>query len=144
MLAETQALAMDRTALPANDPYAVLGFVQRMHQARSPRSGPFITIFEVGGGDPAMNGSFIYLRIEHNERSLVWRTGLNVRSVNKVTFGSGNAVVLSVEEDFMDSKSAIVRRTATYRAVFHMDDGELLDTVTLEKDTAGAGGKQAP
>jgi len=83
-----------------------------------------------------MNGSLIYLRIDHNERSFVWKTGLNVRSVKKMSFGSGNAVLLRVDEDFMNSKSAIDHRTATYRLFFHLDGDMLRDTVTIENDVA--------
>jgi len=136
MLAATQALAKDLTALPGNDCYSILASVQAMHRGQFSRSGPDIIVFEVGGGDPAMNGSSIYLRIDHNERSLVWKTGLNVRSVKMMSFGSGNTVLLRVEEDFMNSKSAIVQRTATYRLFFHLDDGMLRDTVIIENDVA--------
>ena len=136
MLVATQVLAKDHTALPGNDCYAVLASVQAMHQGQFSRSGPSITVFEVGGGDPAMNGSFLYLRIDHHERSFVWKTGLNVRSVKKMSFGSGNAILLRVDEDFMNSKSAIVHRTATYRLFFHLDDDMLRDTVTIENNVA--------
>jgi len=133
----TRALAMDRIALPDNDPYAALASVQKMHQAQNTGSGPFITVFEVGGGDPAMNGSFIYLRIEHNERSYVWKTGLNVRAVKRISLNPGNAVLLRTEEDFMDSKSAIASRPAAYRIIFHLNNGELQNTVTVEKNVKG-------
>ncbi len=127
-----QLLAAERAALPENDRYAVLANVQAMHRARCPGSSPCVTVFEVGGGDPAMNGAFLYLRLEHNDRSFVWKTGLNVRRVLKMSVGPGDVVVLRVSQDEMDSRSAIVQRTKTYRIRYHLDGDVLRDAVTVE------------
>ncbi len=133
-----QLLAAERAALPENDRYAVLANVQAMHRARCPGSSPCVTVFEVGGGDPAMNGAFLYLRVEHNDRVFVWKTGLNVRRVQKMWVGSGNVVVLRVSRDEMDSRSAIVQRIKTYRVRFHLDGDTLRDSVSVEGGEAAA------
>ncbi|MBI4807056.1 MAG: hypothetical protein HY795_17720 [Desulfovibrio sp.] len=132
-----KTLAQECTPLPESDRYTVLAYLQAMHQGQYSRTGPSIKVFEVGGGDPAMNGSFIYLRIDHNDRSFVWNTGLNVRSVKRMSFGSGNAILLRVDEDFMNSNAAIVHRTATYRLLFYLDGGVLRNTVTLDGGVPG-------
>jgi hypothetical protein len=134
-------LAQERPALPESDRYAVLADIQAMRQGQYSRSGPSITVFEVGGGDPAMNGSFVYLRIDHFDRAFVWKTGLNVRGVKKMIFAPGNAILLRVQEDFMDGKGTIVTRDAEYTIRFKTGGGALQDKVTVESG-AGALGKK--
>lgn len=138
-LASNQAQALSSTALPGNDKYSLLSTVQAMHKGKCSASGPDITVFEVGGGDPAMNGAFIYLRIDHNENSLVWKTGLNVRTIKKISFALGNTILIQAEEDFMDSKSAIKSRIAAYKILFFLDGDTLKNSLTIEKNGLSTG-----
>jgi hypothetical protein len=126
-----KALAQKYTPLPDNDRYSVLAHIQAMHQGEYSRSGPSIKVFEVGGGDPAMNGSFIYIRIDHNDRSFVWKTGLNVRSVKKMSFATGHSILLLVDEDIFDTNAAIRSRAQSYTIQFHLDNDELQNTMTI-------------
>lgn len=127
-----QSMAFDSKVLPQNAAYSILSSVQAMYQGEYSRSGPFITVFEIGGGDPAMNGAFIYLRIVYNERSFVWKTWLNVRSVKQLSFLPNNVILLRVDEDVMDSNHSITQRSAIYKISFAIDKDDLMDIINVE------------
>lgn len=126
------AAAGQRTALPENDRFAVLSSVIWFGRAASPGQGPQVKVLGVGGGDPAMNGTFVYVCIEHGEKSLVWPTELNVREIRRVRVLPGNRIVLDVAVDRMDGASSIVTGKARYVVRFFVDGDVLRDRVTVE------------
>ncbi|MHC1790603.1 hypothetical protein [Solidesulfovibrio sp.] len=135
LMATNQALALRCTALSGDDRYSVLNTVQAMHQAKIQNQGPLITVFEIGGGDPAMNGSFLYLRIEHNDQVFVWETGLNVRSMQQLSTGPGNTIVIRAKEDFLDGNNMIQSRGVAYKISFYLKNDILEDAISIEKST---------
>lgn len=139
LVSANQALALRCTALSGDDRYSVLNTVQAMHQARIQRQGPLITVFEIGGGDPAMNGSFLYLRIEHNDQVFVWKTGLNVRSVLQLSTGPGNTLAIRAKEDFFDGNNMVRSRTVAYKISFYFNDDTLEDAISIENSTGSPG-----
>lgn len=140
LVAANQAFALRCTALPGDDRYSVLDSVQAMHQARMPRQGPLLTVFEIGGGDPALNGSFLYLRLDHNDQVFVWKTGLNVRSVQQLSTGPGNTFVIRAKEDFFDGNNRIRSREVSYKINFHLTNDMIQDVISVETSTESHGG----
>lgn len=139
LIATNQALAFRCAALPDDDRYSVLNTVQAMHHARLPHQGPLLTVFEIGGGDPAMNGSNLYLRIEHNDQVFVWKTDLNVRSVHQLTLGPGNTLVIRAKEDFFDANNMVRSRAVAYTISFFLNNDTLEDTISIENSTGASG-----
>lgn len=127
------ALAVERLAASDGEKLSILKSVQSMHRGGYSDAGPDIRVFEIGGGDPAMNGAFLYLCIEHNEKSYVWETKLNVRNIYKITYAKGNRIVLAVHEDYFGKNNKIASRSSTYQFQFFIDKDVLQDTLTLEK-----------
>ena len=128
-----QAMAIERIALTDAAPYSILSSVLSFYRAAYSESGPEIKIFGVGGGDPAMNGEFVYVSIEYNSEAFVWETGLNVHAIQKIYFAPDNTILIDVKEDFMSKESAISSRKQTYRINFYIDKDTLQKKVTLEK-----------
>ncbi|GFK92925.1 hypothetical protein NNJEOMEG_00753 [Fundidesulfovibrio magnetotacticus] len=126
------AAARSVEALPESDGYALLASVQAMHRAQCPSDGPSVIVFETGGGDPAMNGAFLYLRLDLAERSFVWKTGLNVRRVLGLSCGPGDSVLILAEEDAMDARQNIVTRQTAWRVRFALERGNLRPVVAVE------------
>ena len=139
LVAANQALALRCTALSGDDRYSVLNTVLAMHHARIPRQGPLLTVFEIGGGDPAMNGSFLYLRIEHNDQVFVWKTGLNVRSVQQLSAGPGNSLAIRAKEDYFDGNNMIRSRSVAYTISFFLINDTLEDAISIENNTKSLG-----
>jgi hypothetical protein len=127
------AMALERISPTSNESIRILSSVLSFHRGEYSSSGPEIKIFEIGGGDPAMNGAYIYVCIDSGQKVLVWKTGMNVRSLDKITYAPGNVIMLDVNEDFMDKNASIVNQKATYRMQFNIVGGVLQDTLVLEK-----------
>jgi hypothetical protein len=111
---------------------SILASVLSLHQRQYSGSGPSIRIFEIGGGDPAMNGALIYICLSHGEKTYLWKTGLNVREIKKITLSPGNRIMLRVHEDQMGADGVISHRITTYQFQFRIDDGVLQNTLFLE------------
>jgi hypothetical protein len=131
LTAPYKVLAVDRFAATETDRISVLGAVQAFYRGEYSQTGPAIKLFEVGGGDPAMNGSFINICIDHNAKVYVWETGLNVRSIQKIRFNPGNTILLDVLEDVMDTNSAIVSHKKTYQVEFYIDNDVLQNRLSV-------------
>lgn len=125
--------AVERTALTEKDNYAFLASVLAFFHGTYGTDGPEIKIFEIGGGDPAMNGAFIYVCITRNEDSFVWKTGLNVRDIRKITFLPGNTISLNVNEDYMRKDSTIANRKKIYSIRFFIQNDTLQDKIAVEE-----------
>lgn len=123
----------EKNALTDRDAYTLLAKVEAMHRLDRPREELAVRVFELGGGDPAMNGARLFVRIDHKNVSRVWSTGLNVRRVRKVAFAQESVLFLTVDEDSMDERSRIVLRSAVYSLRFRIKDGALGDGLTVEK-----------
>ncbi|MYL84343.1 hypothetical protein GTA51_14520 [Desulfovibrio aerotolerans] len=128
-----QAMAIERMALTNTAQYSILSSVLSFYRGAYSESGPEIKIFGVGGGDPAMNGVFVYVSIEYNSEAFVWETGLNVHAIQKISFAPDNIILVDVKEDFMSKESAISSRKQTYQIKFYIDKDTLQKKVTLEK-----------
>lgn len=126
------ALAEERTALDDKDRYAVLASVLSFTRLDAAPPGPAVKLFGVGGGDPAMNGTFVFVCMEYNERQWVWKTGLHVRAIRKARALPGNRIRLEVDQDFMDNGTTIVSRRKTYQLRFYPADGVLQNRLTVE------------
>jgi len=133
LLLPNHANAAEELVASDNEKYSILASILSMHQRQYQGSGLDIKIFEIGGGDPAMNGSFIYICMAHAEKSYIWKTGLNVREISKIDVKSGNRIMLHVNEDYMNTQGAISSRRSTYQIQFRMDAGVLQHTLVLEK-----------
>ena len=128
-----QAMAIERMALADAAQYSILSSVLSFYRGAYSESGPEIKIFGVGGGDPAMNGEFVYVSIEYNSEAFVWETGLNVHAIQKISFAPGNIILIDVKEDFMSKESNISSRKQTYQVKFYVDKDVLQKKLTLEK-----------
>lgn len=132
LAAPTPAMAEDRMALGDNDRYAVLASVLSFIRLDYAPSGPAVKLFGVGGGDPAMNGAFVYVSMEYNETQWTWETGLNVRTIRKASALPGNRIRLEVDQDFMENGTSIVSRRKTYQLRFVLVDDVLQNRLTIE------------
>jgi len=128
----SQALALRCTALSGDDRYSILYTVQAMHQAKIQRQGALITVFEIGGGDPALNGALLYIRIEHNDQAFVWKTGLNVQSIQQLSTGPENTLDIRAKEDFLDSNNMVISREVSYKIHFYLNNDILEDAIFVE------------
>lgn len=128
-----QAMAIERVALTDAAKYSLLSSVLSFYRGAYSESGPEIKIIGVGGGDPAMNGVFVYVSIEYNSEAFVWETGLNVHDIQKIVFAPGNVVLIDVKEDIMNKDSTISSRKQTYQVKFYIDNDTLQKKLTLEK-----------
>jgi hypothetical protein len=134
MVTPSQAMTVERMAATENGKFSILSSVLSFYHREYSPSGPEIKIFELGGGDPAMNGAFIYISIDYNSNALVWETGLNVRNIQKISFVPGNKVLIEVKEDFMNSNSSMVSRKKTYKIQFYIDNDVLQHKLTIESN----------
>jgi len=135
LAAASQASALRCTALSGDDRYSILNTVQAMHQVRSQRQGPLITVFEIGDGDPALNGSFLYIRIKYNGLAFFWKTGLNVHSIQKLSAPPENTLNIRAKEDFFDSNNKVKSREVIYKISFYLNNDTLGDTISIENRT---------
>jgi hypothetical protein len=133
ILTPRQAKALERVALSNNERLSILSSILSFYRAEYSVRGPEVKIFEVGGGDPAMNGAFVYVCIDYNSKSLVWETGLNVRNIQKISFAPGNIIQIDVKEDFMNKDTSIIIRKATYKVKFYIDSDVVINKLTIEK-----------
>jgi len=133
LAAPYKVLAVDRFAAPETDRISVLGAVQAFYRVEYSQTGSTIKLFEVGGGDPAMNGSFIDICMDHNATVFVWETGLNVRRIQKIRINPGNTILVDVLEDVMDANAAIVSRAKTYQVKFYIVNGVLQNRLSVTK-----------
>lgn len=104
---------------------AILGRVLAVGQKTYGRDGPVVRVLELGGGDPAMNGDFLYVAIETASDCRVWKTGLNVRKLNAVTLAADRTIVLDVDQDVMAEDGSIGSRRHRYALKFFLTDGRL-------------------
>jgi len=130
-LPSTMAMAFDCKATDDKS-LAILASVLSFHQGEYSKSGPLIKVFEIGGGDPAMNGAYIYVHIGHESAAHTWKTGLNVRKINKIKYAPGNVISIEADEDFMDGKQSISLRKRMYQIQFHLAGNTLEDYLTIE------------
>ncbi|MFZ5426894.1 MAG: hypothetical protein ACOZEN_07955 [Thermodesulfobacteriota bacterium] len=130
-MSSAMAMAFDCKASPDKS-LDILASVLSFHQGEYSKSGPVIKVFEIGGGDPAMNGAFIYVHIEHESAAYTWKTGLNVRKINKIKYAPGNVIIIEADEDFMDDRQSISLRKRTYTIRFHLTGNALKDTLSIE------------
>lgn len=126
------AMAEERLALGDNDRYAVLASVLSLTRLDYAPSGPAVKIFGIGGGDPAMNGAFVFVCMEYNETQWIWKTELNVRAIRKASALPGNRIRLEVDQDFMEHGTTIVSRRKAYQLRFSLADGVLQNRLIVE------------
>jgi len=131
LAAPYEVLAVDRVAATETDRISILGDVQAFYRVKYSQAGPTIKLFEVGGGDPAMNGFFIDICMDHNATVFVWETGLNVRRIQKIRINPGNKILLDVLEDVMDANSTIVSRKKTYQVEFYIVNDVLQNRLSV-------------
>jgi len=127
------AMAAELTAAAPGGRLEILSSILSFHRADYSESGPDIKIFGAGGGDPAMNGSFVFICINHESKSLVWETGLNVREITRIVCLPGDTVRVQVTEDVMNKNGSISNRKATYQFRFRIEGGELQKKLGLDK-----------
>jgi len=133
LAAPYKVLAVDRFAATETDRISILGAVQAFYRVEYSQTGPTIKLFEVGGGDPAMNGSFIDICMDHNATVFVWETGLNARHIQKIRINPGNTILLDVLEDVMDANATIVSRKKTYQVEFYIVNDVLQNRLSVTK-----------
>ncbi len=131
--AVSQVFALRCTALSGDDRYSILNTVQAMHQVKIQHQGALFTVFEIGGGDPALNGALLYTRIEHNDQAFVWKTGLNVHSIQQLSTGPENTLDIRAKENFLDSNNMVISREVSYKIHLYFNNDTLEDAISIEK-----------
>ncbi len=107
----------------------------KIHTGEYAENGFYIKIFERGGGDPAYNGTSVFLTIMFEEQARTWNLGLNVRKIRKIDFKPGNTIFLSVDEDRVDKSGKATLENFTYTVHFDIIHHILQETVSIDTDT---------
>lgn len=103
--------------------YQILGQISKVNQLsvsslEGDEDGASISVFEVGGGDPALNGNNIFVSICPNspEKSCAhFPYVLNMNSVKKVTLDSEKrSIIVRGSEDYLTARGEIKKRRVTY------------------------------
>ena len=111
----------------------------KLHTAEYPEDGPFIKIFERGGGDPAYNGTHVFLTIMFQEQARTWHLGLNIREIIKIELKPDNTIVLSVNEDCPDNSGRSTLKHFVYIVQFALVNHKLQEKVYIDTDKPRCG-----
>ena len=101
-----------------------------------------VRVFEMGGGDPAMNGNYLWLGLSGDESDTVWDTGLNVSTVAKVEVPSAGVVRLSVSWDTDDGEGNTKKEDGQVTIRYSLTEGRVAPSLSVEAP-AGHGGTQS-
>ncbi|MBK6695036.1 MAG: hypothetical protein IPG50_22920 [Myxococcales bacterium] len=98
-----------------------------------------VRVFEMGGGDPAMNGNYLWLGLSGDESDTVWDTGLNVSTVAKVEVPSAGVVRLSVSWDTLDAEGNTKKEDGQVTIRYSLTAGRVAPTLSVEAPAAHGG-----
>jgi hypothetical protein len=106
--------------------YALLASTWAIHAVPSP-DDLMIRVYELGGGDPAANGTTLKLAIDGGPGlGAIWDLGANIRAVESISVPAAGKVVIKGSQDHYDDASGrfeLVPYEAT--ATYAMDDDGL-------------------
>jgi len=80
-------------------------------------------VFQVGGGDPALNGNHVFLSLMTYPEERTYDLGLNVASVTKVSFAGNNDLRVEGSEDYPGQDGSVAHRPFSARIIFKVTDG---------------------
>jgi hypothetical protein len=120
--------------------YQVLGMIFKVNQLSvssfgGGEEGASVSIFEMGGGDPAMNGNNLFVSIcpNSNEKSCShFPYVLNINALKKASIDAAKkSIIIEGSEDYMNSNGEIKNRKVTYGIRYDWKaDGTVKDTLT--------------
>lgn len=113
-----------------------------VHDASDPR-GASVRLFETGGGDPAINGNLLVLTVVPHEPALAaqtWNTGIDVRTVQSVTFDADiGGVVIETTSDTLDENGGVGSVPLEFTASYEVEDqGKIGDRLLVEANGGAA------
>jgi hypothetical protein len=129
----------ETVCLPSRDQsLAILQSIFEMHTAST--DDLHAALFETGGGDPAYNGSILYLVLGEDDfregNEYLFDPELNVYQIESFGF-KGNALVLRVTEH-VERKDDVVTMRVEYEFRFTRDDaGHLNETLRVRRTEKG-------
>jgi hypothetical protein len=97
-------------------------------------------LFELGGGDPAMNGDRLYLSLEGNEGGGggVFDLGININEVKKIEATAKGTIHIVAEHDVMDNATGNIKTGQPYEATVLYTlkaDGSVAPQVHVKRPT---------
>lgn len=120
--------------------YQVLGMIFKVNQLSvssfgGGEEGASISVFEMGGGDPAMNGNNLFVSIcpNSNEKACAhFPYVLNINALKKVSLDAGKkSIIVEGSEDYMNNNGEIKNRKITYGIRYDWKaDGTVKDSLT--------------
>jgi len=127
------AATSTRTVTASSDPQlANLDALWAVHTLEA--DGLMIRAYELTGGDPAMNGTSVYLSASAGYETLTWDLGVNIRSITKMERVGAAALKLTGTRDDLDGDEMPVSRPFEM-IVRGRPSGDFLDAkLTLERD----------
>lgn len=122
---DVTAAATTRTVEASRDPsHELLASTWAVHSVGSPDE-LMVRVYELGGGDPAMNGTSLMLAIDGGpDMGFIWDLGANIRSVESVKVPRAGTITITGSQDTYDDATgelALVPYEAT--VVYRLDNG---------------------
>lgn len=90
-------------------------------------------LFEVGGGDPAMNGDRLFLTLGEDLEWPTFELGLDVASVTRFASAGAGKLRIDVSEDTLDADGMAAQKQATYVVTFTKGHDGPDPSVTVSK-----------
>ena len=120
--------------------YQVLGMIFKVNQLSvssfgGGEEGASISVFEMGGGDPAMNGNNLFVSIcpNSNDKSCAhFPYVLNINGLKKVSLKEEKkSIIVDGSEDYMNSNGEIKNRKVVYGIKYDWNsDGTVKNSLT--------------
>lgn len=120
--------------------YQVLGMIFKVNQLSvssfgGGEEGASISVFEMGGGDPAMNGNNLFVSIcpNSNDKSCAhFPYVLNINGLKKVSLDAAKkSIIVDGSEDYMNSNGEIKNRKVVYGIKYDWNsDGTVKNSLT--------------
>ena len=119
----------------------ILESVYRVHNLFDEKNDVTVRLFEMGGGDPAMNGDVLLLTIipgNREQAALTWKTGITVYTVTGAEIDPGRSeVVIKVQEHIMGPSGEIDEHSEIYTIEYEVDrkSGAISDMIRTGRST---------
>lgn len=123
--AEKIRVAGDKSYIKPTKEAGILSSVFDFHYHYDQNNELAFRVFETGGGDPAMNGDIIYVAIEQGwDYGAVWRTNINVFSVEKIEWLSRKFKIHAIKDD-MAKDGWPLKKKMIYTVSFQWNEKKL-------------------
>jgi hypothetical protein len=125
-----QTMFSTKTVVQETD--AASRFLGSVHKITAVEDGEInARLFQIGGGDPAMNGDHLVLSLMNAEDARTYELGLDVAAVETFTLARAGELRIRGLEDEMTPGGEMSQKRFTYAVQFSVDDAAPSSTISL-------------